>query len=157
MRLRAFGLALLVAAGLPAVQSCGGASSPAAPAGPVITYTIGNGARGDVGPDGKRHDTFKATSPTQVPAGSTVTVRVTNYDLIPHSFSSDDLKFQQMIRASKDGSPMVTTFSFKVAGPGTYRWYCMLPCDPENQDWAMGNGGHGMGQDGFMAGYITVA
>jgi hypothetical protein len=41
---------------------------------------------------------------------------------------------------------------------GQLRWYCPVPCDGDNQLWAMTSDrtGKGLDQDGFMAGYINV-
>jgi plastocyanin len=102
------------------------------------------------GPDGKWHDAFLPGDFT-VHAGDTVTVTVTNYDNMMHSFTSSSLSsgqlINQMIPAGSAGSPSTTTFRFKAPStPGKYAWWCAVPCDP----WAMAH-------DGYMRGYVTVA
>jgi Cupredoxin-like domain len=138
----------------------------------VITFKVVGASEGAMGPDGRRHDTFTATSATAVVAGRPVTVEVTNFDEMPHSFTIPQLGIDRLVPPGADGNPGKVTFTFTPAVSGTYRWFCALPCDDDNGYWAMGTYGHaggGMmgagvggammepGVDGFMAGYITVS
>lgn len=127
--------------------------------GPVIHYNLVGSDDGAVGPDGKKHDTFRAVDPTTVKLGDTVTIEVANYDDMPHGMSFPDLGVTKMIAAGKDGQPTITRFTFTASKAGTFRWYCPIPCDGDNNMWAMSmdSAGKGMSQDGFMAGYITVS
>lgn len=122
----------------------------------TVHFEIRGGAQGDLAPDGKHHDTFKAIDATAVPAGSKVTIVVDNYDTSVHGMSFPALKLNQMIAAGKPGAPSVTTFSLNAGPTGTLRWYCPVPCDSANQLWAMTASTDGPGRDGFMAGVITV-
>lgn len=104
---------------------------------------------GKRGSDGKWHDAFLPGNFT-VHAGDTVTVTVSNYDNMMHSFTSSTLSasqlINQMIPAGSAGSPSETTFKFTAPSkPGKYAWWCAVPCDP----WAMAH-------NGFMRGYVTV-
>jgi heme/copper-type cytochrome/quinol oxidase subunit 2 len=183
-------LAAVAAAG----SACGGAASPsanngtqaatetsalpfpdtgsrlgAAPGAQVITFTVVGAEQGAFGPDGRRHDTFRATSSTTVVAGRAVTVEIENHDEMPHSFTLPELGIDRLVPAADHGQAGKVTFTFTPHTAGTYRWYCALPCDQDNNYWAMGMyapgsprmggmGGRMMepGVDGFMAGYITV-
>lgn len=136
-------------------------SLPASAGGGAVTlhYQVVGSDDGDVGPDGNKHDTFKALDPTTVKVGQTVTIEVKNLDDVPHGMSFPDLKINKMIAAGKDGAPSITTFTFTATSPGTYRWFCPIPCDTDNNMWAMTPDGTGKGlsRDKFMAGYITVS
>jgi len=136
----------------------------------VVTFTVVGAAQGAVGPDGRRHDTFRATSPTTVTAGHPVTVVIENHDDMPHSFTIPELGIDRLVPAAANGNTGNVTFSFTPSTAGTYRWFCVLPCDQDNNDWAMGPsaagavrmGGMGTGMmepgvDGFMAGYLSVS
>lgn len=110
------------------------------------------------GPDGKTHDTFRAVSMPAIHVGDVVNIRVTNYDDMPHGMVFDTLQISKMLAPAKsDSQPGVTTFSFTATKAGTFRWYCPIPCDTDNGMWAMSASSSGPGQDGFMAGSITVA
>jgi len=147
-----------------------GSQLGAQPGAQVITFTVVGAAQGTVGPDGRRHDTFTATSPTTVTAGRAVTVEIENRDDMAHSFTIPELGIDRVVPAAEHGSAGEVTFSFTPTTAGTYRWFCVLPCDQDNNGWAMGPyatgtrgmGGMGTGMmepgvDGFMAGYITVS
>jgi plastocyanin len=110
-----------------------------------------------VGPDGKKHDTFFTTDSTNVKAGDVVSIVVTNYDDMPHGMVFDTLGMTQLVKAGPgDGKSTITTFSFTATKAGVLRWYCPMPCDTDNGQWAMHADSMGSGQTGFMAGTITV-
>ena len=135
------------------------AASPASTAGVVIHYKLVGSDDGEVGPDGRKHDTFRALDPTTVRVGETVTIEVANYDDMMHGMSFPDLQINKMIEAGRDGQPSVTRFTFTASKAGTFRWFCPVPCDGDAAQWAMtpDGAGKGMDQDQFMAGYITVS
>jgi plastocyanin len=128
------------------------AATPAAPAAPVVqTQAIGMAIKADVehgkrGPDGQWHDAFLPADIT-VRAGDKVTITFTNYDSGPHSFVSPSLGVVQVINGGGSmGSPQTSTVTFIAPKhPGTYAWWCGVPCDP----WAMKH-------DGYMRGHVTV-
>lgn len=142
------------------------------PGAQLITFMVVGASDGASGPDGRRHDTFRATSSTTVVAGRPVTIEIANSDEMPHSFTIRQLGIDRLVPAAANGNPGMVTFTFTPTTSGTYRWFCALPCDQDNGGWAMGpyasmNGGMmrggtmggGMvepGVDGFMAGYISV-
>jgi hypothetical protein len=142
------------------------------PGAQVITYQVVGAEDGVLGPDGRRHDTFKATSSAAVVAGQPVTIEIENRDGMPHSFTIPELGIDRLVPAAANGNPGKVTFTFTPTSSGTYRWFCALPCDQDNGGWAMGTdgtmgggmmgggtAGGGMmqpGVDGFMAGYISV-
>jgi len=110
-----------------------------------------------VGPDGKKHDTFFTTDTTEVKAGDVVNIVVTNYDDVPHGMVFDTLAMTQLVKAGPgSGKSTVTSFSFTATKAGVIRWYCPMPCDTDNGQWAMHADSMGSGKDGFMAGTITV-
>lgn len=125
----------------------------------TIHYKIVGAETGALGSDGKHHDTFTALEATTVPVGSRVTIVVSNYDNAMHGMAFPDLQLARMIKPGQDGRPSETVFSFVASRTGKLRWYCPVPCDGDNQAWAMraDASGGGLGQDGFMAGYINVA
>jgi FtsP/CotA-like multicopper oxidase with cupredoxin domain len=119
-----------------------------------------------VGPDGKKHDTFFTTDPTNVKAGDVVKIVVTNYDDMPHGMAFDTVAINQLVTAGpgcrdtsacKPGESTVTTFSFTATKAGVMRWHCPMPCDTDNAQWAMHADTAGSDKDGFMAGTITAA
>jgi hypothetical protein len=122
----------------------------------VLHYTVSGSSDGAVGPDGKKHDTFVATDPKPIMAGQPVTISIKNTDEMPHSMTSPDLKLNIMIPGAKNGKAGTVNFTFTPSTPGTYRWWCAIPCDTDNAAWAMTSASSGPGQDGFMAGTITV-
>jgi plastocyanin len=118
-----------------------------------------------VGPDGKKHDSFFTTDSTNVKAGDVVSIVVTNYDDVPHGMVFDTLGITQLVKAGpgcrdmaacKVGESTVTTFSFTATKAGVMRWYCPMPCDTDNAQWAMHADSNGSGMTGFMAGSITA-
>jgi hypothetical protein len=132
-------------------SSAGGSGSTAVGKPEAVKLVVKSDTEhGKRGSDGKWHDAFLPGDFT-VHAGDTVTVTVTNYDNMMHSFTSSSLSsgqlINQMIPAGSAGSPSTTTFKFKAPStPGKYAWWCAVPCDP----WAMAH-------DGYMRGYVTVA
>ncbi len=97
------------------------------------------------GPDGKWHDAFSHAD-FSVKAGQTVTITVANYDDAAHSFNSPALGVNEVIPGGSDKGPHTVTFTFKAPSkPGSYEWFCAMPCDP----WAMAH-------DGYMRGHVTV-
>jgi plastocyanin len=171
--MKAFNLAkgIGVSAGLlvvALVAACGG-STPVSN-GYGITPLTGNtvtlhysvvapdSALAKVGPDGKKHDTFFTTESTNVKAGDVVSIVVTNYDDMPHGMVFDTLGMTQLVKAGPgDGKSTVTTFSFTATKAGVIRWYCPMPCDTDNAQWAMHADSTGTDKVGFMAGTITAA
>jgi Cupredoxin-like domain len=122
----------------------------------VLHYTVSGSDDGAVGPDGKKHDTFVATDLKPIQAGQPVTISIKNTDEMPHSLTSPDLKLNIMIPGAKNGKAATVNFTFTPSKAGTYRWWCAVPCDTDNNAWAMTSSSSGPGQDGFMAGTITV-
>jgi plastocyanin len=125
----------------------------------TIHYSVvaPDSALAKLGPDGKKHDTFFTTDSTDVKAGDVVSIVVTNYDDMPHGMVFDTLGMTQLIKAGPgDDKSTITTFSFTATKAGVLRWYCPMPCDTDNGQWAMHADSMGSGKDGFMAGTITV-
>jgi uncharacterized cupredoxin-like copper-binding protein len=149
----------------------GSAASSAAPA-RTIALTMKPDAK--LGSDGNKHDAVLPNADLTVKAGQTVRLTISNYDDMPHSFTSPGLAkgaaipagMQQMQGTAQDlktmpmagmgvdktipgavnGHPAKVVFTFTAPSkPGTYLWYCRLPCDP----WAMAH-------DGYMRGHVTV-
>ena len=113
---------------------------------------------GQKGPDGLTHDTTYGAN-LSVERGQKVVVTVYNFDEGPHTITDPALKLNVKIPGAKDeerGVPSKTVFTFTASKVGTTRWFCSLPCDAGQKYWAMSAGKKGSGQDGFMAGYITV-
>jgi len=170
--MRTFNLAkgLGISAGLlvvALVAACGG--STAASSGYAITPLTGNTVTihytvvapdsklAKLGPDGKKHDSFFATDPTDVKAGDVVNVVVANFDDVPHGMVFDSMGMTQLVKAGPgDDKSTVTTFSFTATKAGVLRWYCPMPCDTDNGQWAMSADSMGSDKTGFMAGTITV-
>ena len=153
----AAGAALSLAA-LFTLTGCGntGSASSADQGAAVINYTVVGPDDGDVGPDGNKHDTFKTTDSTTVALGQKVTLKFTNKDDAQHSFTLPDLGINILIPGAKDDKDGTTTYTFTASKSGTFRWFCAIPCDSDNEGWAMKAGTAGNDQDNFMAGYITV-
>lgn len=135
------------------------ASASKAKAAPVYQTMIIVGHKlGQKGPDGLSHDTTYGAS-FSVEKGQKVVVTVYNYDEGPHTITDPGLGLNVKIPGAKDeerGVPSKTIFTFTAKKVGTFRWFCSLPCDAGQKYWAMSAGKKGSGQDGFMAGYITV-
>lgn len=160
--------ALSAAAALAALTACGGSTSAGNGAGTVagahsqgVTIHYKLVASDDdvakTGPDGNKHDTFWTEDSTTVAVGDKVTIVVDNYDDMPHGMVFPDLGITEMVAAGKDGQAGVTTFSFTATKTGTFRWYCQIPCDSDQDQWAMKDSSTGPSVDDFMAGYITVS
>jgi plastocyanin len=158
------------------VAACGG-STPASN-GYAITPLTGNTVTihytvvapdsllAKVGPDGKKHDTFFTTDSTNVKAGDVVNIVVANYDDVPHGMTFDNMPINQVVTAGpgcknaeacRATESTVTTFSFTATKAGVMRWHCPLPCDTDNEQWAMHSDTTGSDMDGFMAGTITAS
>ncbi|MDA8183579.1 MAG: cupredoxin domain-containing protein [Actinomycetota bacterium] len=75
-----------------------------------------------------------------VKAHESIEVVVVNHDTGPHTFDAPGLGLHVTIRADA-----TTSFRFDTPGPGTYRWYCDVPCGP----WVMSH-------VGYMKGEVTV-
>jgi heme/copper-type cytochrome/quinol oxidase subunit 2 len=157
VKLIPLGGAVVVVAAL-AVTACGSGSSAIKPLAPTtLTYKVVGPDDGLVGSDGKKHDTFYALSGTSVQVGQEVTISIANYDDMPHSFTSPELGLNIMIPPAKgENDPSVTTYTVTPSKMGRFRWYCAIPCDSDTNGWAMKSGPHGIGQDDFLAGYISV-
>ena len=128
------------------------AQNTAAPSHASVTITAIADLR--MGPDNDTHDTFVPSNFT-VYTGQTVDLTLVNYDDMPHSFTSPSLGVDFAIPpALGDGVPSVTHYQFTVSQSGSFRYYCVTPCD----EWAMGidptDGKIGM--LGFMGGYVNV-
>ena len=110
-----------------------------------------------LGPDNKTHDVFTPSNFT-IYASQLVKLTIFNYDSMPHSFTSPVLNIDfQAPESQTAGIPTVSNFQFSQATPGTYRWWCALPCDSESNGWAMTTGSDGQpDQIGFMGGFVTV-
>ncbi len=123
------------------------------------------------GSDGKTHDAFFPTTNVSAKAGQSVRVTIYNYDDMPHSFTSpglakgapippaeqqtqgtpQDLKVMPLpgvgvdkfVPPGSDKQPSRTILTFTApAKPGSYIWYCKMPCDP----WAMSHAGYMIGR-----------
>ncbi len=119
------------------------------PAVQPATMTIGIKAddeHGRLGPDHQWHDAFLPAD-FAVHPGQQVTITFVNYDGGPHSFTSPALGVNEIVPGGGSlAAPKRVTFTFTApAKPGTYQWWCAVPCDP----WAMAH-------DGYMRGVVTV-
>jgi hypothetical protein len=164
MKIKLISMAGLTIAGI-ALMACGGGTSGggsavgdnanAAPQ--VIKYVLNAPDQMAKDASGVEHDTFIAVTSTTVQVGRPVKIVVENYDGGDHGMFFADLGLNQVIKGTEtDGQPQETTFTFTPTKAGQLRWYCPVPCDSEQEAWAMGPSAAGPGQDGFMAGYITV-
>lgn len=161
--------ALPVAAALVVLAACGGSTStssngqgvPLAAKSQAVTIhyklVASDDADAKTGPDGNKHDTFWTDDSTNVAVGDKITIVVDNFDDMPHGMVFPDLGITEMVVGGKDGQPGVTTFSFTATKTGTFRWYCQIPCDTDQDQWAMKDGSSGPSIDDFMAGYITIS
>jgi plastocyanin len=122
-----------------------------------ITIVVEGHSGGSLGPDGKTHDTMMPSNFT-VYVGQTVGLTFINYDEGPHSFTSTDLGVNFIIPGRTATSvPSVSHFQFTPTKAGVFRWWCLIACDTGQGGWAMTTGTDGgIGQLGFMAGYVTV-
>jgi plastocyanin len=145
-------------AGSIALAAAAGTAKPAKGQAAHQTMIIVGHTLGQKGPDGRTHDTTYGAD-FSVERGQSITVTVYNFDEGPHTITSPALKLNVQIPGAKDedaGIPSKTTFTFTATKAGVYRWFCTLPCDKKQSYWAMSASKKGSGQDGFMAGYITV-
>jgi heme/copper-type cytochrome/quinol oxidase subunit 2 len=169
------GFRLATALGIPAAlialafgAACG--SSGAASTAPSTAPVAGNAVTlnyklvgpdsplAKLGPDGKTHDTFFTTDSTNLKVGDKVTIVVQNFDDMPHGMFFDGLGITQLITAGPgDDTATTTTFTFTATKAGTFRWYCPMPCDTDQGQWAMKADMSGKDKMGFMAGTITVS
>lgn len=117
----------------------------AAPAAQSLTLLVKSDTeKAKLGPDKQYHDAFLPGDVT-VKAGATVHITVWNYD-DKHSFTAPSLGVNQILGGGSAKSPHKTVFTFKApAKPGSYAWFCAMPCDP----WAMAH-------NGYMRGFVTV-
>src|SRR5208337_2085702 len=122
-----------------------------------ITLVVKGSQDGGIGPDGKTHSIFIPCNFT-VYVGQTVNLTVISYDDGQHSFTSPELAVNFFIpERTSPTVPSVTHFQFTATKVGVFRWWCALKCDIERNGWAMTKGRDGgIGQLGFMAGYVTV-
>jgi plastocyanin len=158
-----------------AMSSAGsGSAAAASSSAPAKSIALSMKPDAKRGPDGKTHDAVLPTADLTVKAGQTVRLTIYNYDDMPHSFTSpglasgaaippsmqqlqgtpQDLKVMPMpgmgvdktIPGGTDKAPSKTVIAFTAPSkPGTYIWYCRLPCDPFS-----------MAHDGYMQGRVTV-
>jgi len=157
-----------------AMSSSGSGSAATASAAPTKSIVLAMKPDAKLGSDGNKHDALVPSADLTVKAGQTVRLTISNYDDMPHSFTSPALAkgatipagMQQMQGAAQDlkvmpmpgmgvsrdipgavnGHPSKVVITFTAPGKaGTYIWYCRLPCDP----WAMAH-------DGYMRGHVTV-
>lgn len=113
---------------------------------------------GQKAPDGLQHDTTYGAS-FSVEKGQRVIVTVYNWDEGPHTITAAGLKLNVKIPGAineEKGVPSKTTFSFTATKVGKFRWFCALPCDARQNYWAMKPSKGGVGQEGYMAGYVSV-
>jgi plastocyanin len=158
-----------------AMSSAGsGGAAAASTAAPAKTIVLAMKPDAKVGSDGGKHDALLPSADLTVKAGQTVRLTISNYDDMPHSFTSPGLAkgatvpagLQQMQGTPQDvkvmpmpgmgvsrdipgavkGRPSTVTITFTAPSKaGTYIWYCRLPCDA----WAMAH-------DGDMRVHVTV-
>jgi plastocyanin len=150
-------LPVLFAAGLLALAGCGGGGggssggSSGSGAQNLHFTIIGSDDATQVGPDGKKHDTYLPSS-ANVKVDKPIQVTVENKDDVPHSFTIKELNIDQVVNGNK-----TMTFTLTISNPGKYRFYCRIPCDADAGGWAMEPDTAGPSKDGFMAGYITAS
>lgn len=121
----------------------------------ITSYVFSDDDNVIQGPDGQGHDVFVPAN-FVVTAGTTVELKVINYDDMQHTITAPDLNLNLIVKPGEDNgsdvTPVTSEFSLTLTKPGTYRWYCDAKCDP----WSMSDGYSGKGQEGFMAGFIVV-
>jgi heme/copper-type cytochrome/quinol oxidase subunit 2 len=108
-------------------------------AAPTQTVALRVGPSWKKGPDGKLHDAFSVTN-FHVTAGQPITLRITNFDTVPHSITSPQAGIDIVAR------PGTHDYTLDVSKPGTYGWFCRFPCDPFS-----------MMHLGYMRGTIVVS
>jgi len=122
-----------------------------------ITLVVKGSQDGLIGPDGKTHSAFIPCNFT-VYVGQIVNLTIINYSNEQHSFTSTELGVNFFIPEHVSSTvPSVSNFQFTPTKIGIFRWWCALKCDIDRGAWAMTTGrDRGIGQIGFMAGYVTV-
>ncbi|MEP7104304.1 MAG: hypothetical protein ABI838_00470 [Chloroflexota bacterium] len=148
------GLALVACgSGGPAATNSGSSSGAAQ----LLSYmVVGPEDATTVGPDGAKHDVFMSMGATSVKVGVPVTITITNKDGAMHSMTSAELGFNIIVPAATDKADGTVSYTFTPTKTGSFRWFCALPCDTDNEGWDMTSDGTGNGQNNFMAGTITV-
>ena len=126
------------------------------PAAQVITFKIVGADDGKVGPDGAKHDLFAPVGSTTVKVGQPVTITIDNTDDVQHSLTAPDLGLNIIAPGATDKGDGTISYTFTPTKVGSFRWFCALPCDTDNQGWDMTSDGSGNDQNNFMAGYINV-
>jgi heme/copper-type cytochrome/quinol oxidase subunit 2 len=106
---------------------------------PTKTVALKVGPSWKKGPDGKLHDAFSVTS-FHLTAGKAITLRITNFDTVPHSITSPQAGVDIVAQ------PGTHDYTLNVSKPGTYVWFCRMGCDP----WSMAH-------LGYMRGTIVVS
>jgi plastocyanin len=82
--------------------------------------------------------------------GNTETVNGTSYSEVPNSNVAHTFTIPSLhVNVLSPGSS-VLTFELDLTQPGTYTWYCEMPCGAD------GFSGDPMGEPGFMTGTMTV-
>jgi len=150
------------------------ASSPQAITLYVLTSALTKRA-GYLGPDKRYHDSILPAI-IVLKAGQPVRVTVLSYDEGLHTITVPSLNLNIMIKGGKEmdketaeqhnrerslglgetTAPGATSFMLNIKKPGTYRWFCAMPCDDGAGRWAMAADTTGPGKVGYMAGYIVV-
>ena len=138
---------------LVAAVACGAPSQPALR---TVTIEFWGPASAQPGPDGRSHGYARPTM-AHIDYPSAVTLKVINHDTVRHSIRIPKLSVDVVAEPAADGTPSIAFFSLPPMGPGTYRWYCYLPCDDAGDGWAMRDGPSGPARDDYMAGYLHVA
>ncbi len=157
-----FGVAAGAVGALGVLTACGsgasaGSPAAAAPGEQTINYTVVGPDDGQADANGVKHDTFSTTDSTAIKVGTKVTLHFVNKDDAQHSFTLPQLGINVLIPGAKDDTPATVDYTFTASKAGTYRWFCAIPCDGDNNGWAMTAGSKGPDQDSFMAGYLTVS
>jgi plastocyanin len=106
---------------------------------PTQTVTLKVGPAWKKGPDGKLHDAFSVTT-FKLAAGKAITLRITNFDNVPHSITSPQAGVDIVAQ------PGTHDYTLMVSKAGTYKWFCRFGCDP----WSMAH-------LGYMTGKIVVS
>ena len=151
------GLALVACgAGQAATPATVADAGTTAPAQELSYQVVGPEDATVLGPDGAKHDIFFATSSTTVKVGVPVTITINNKDQSQHSMTAPELGFNIVVPAATDKGDGVISVTFTPTKVGTFRWFCAIPCDSDNEGWDMTSDGTGMGQANFMAGFIIV-
>ena len=141
-------------------NAAAGTKQAAAPAAATINYEVVGHEDEDAqkGADGLTHDTFFTKDSTTISLGSQVTLKFSNVDEMPHSFTLPELGINVMIPAGSESKPGTAQYTFTATKAGNFRWFCALPCDDSAGGYAMkaDPAGKGSAVDGLMAGYLTV-